>query len=249
MTRINDEVIVAMLDGALSLEERFVTERQLSSDPSSLRALRLMRLSGLSIRAAFSGPEFDDIPDRLRRVIDGQCLRRPDRTSPGRSWFRTPRVQPASAVCVVAAATVAVAGLLSQGYAPQDFARIPLGEIDRASNLARVLEAHDNDIIRPASAASSEMTVVASANDRQGRTCRAVEVEPGSGRAGQQAVIACRSQSGSWTVVATATMAAGQSPEPTGAESVLSWALGNAGAGFPLGVTQDNTREVEKVER
>lgn len=249
MTRINDEVIVAMLDGALSLEERLVTERQLSRDPSSLRALRLMRLSGLSIRAAFSGPEFDDIPDRLRRVIDGQCHGRSDRSNRGRPWFRTPRLQSASVVCVVAAATVAVAVLLRQGYSPQEFATIPLGEIDRASKLAQALEAHGNEMMRPASAVSSEMTVVASANDRQGRTCRAVEVELGPVRAGHQTVVACRSQSGSWTVVATATVAAGPSPEPTGVESILSWALGNVGAGFPLGVTQDNTREVEKVER
>lgn len=210
MSQLTDETLVAMADGALSLEERIVVERELATDHQSLRFLLLLRLSAIAIREAFAGHEFDRVPERLRQLL----LRRP---GPGTSILgacgrltmaRTFRTAAAgAATLVLAAGTLLVVGLDRPGRHSH---AIELGTLDSDSELAMVLDRQQNGRFVPASAANDRLVVVASIRDRFGNPCHEIDVYSGSKDAADElpdVLLACRTARGSWAVIAAAAAA------------------------------------------
>lgn len=245
MTRFTDETLVAMVDDALTLEEQLVIERQIAEQPEFRRSLLLMRLSEMSIRAAFSGPEYDAIPDRLKETVCPSAGRRTQHVTLHALASAICR-RPAAAGGVAVAATCILAIFMMQAPSP-DQTSISLGEIAPTSDMAQILERHVDGQIRPASAASMPWTVVASVKDRRGRLCRAVDVRSGDG---DQLVLACRSDSGHWSVVGTAATPDRSMQGFSGSvETALAGMLKMIGVASIYGAPEADQTDQEKVER
>lgn len=211
MTTLDDETLVAMADGRLSLEERFSAERVIEKNPRAQRSILLLRLSALAIRDAFASPDYDRVPDRLRFLVETRPSPLDDRRCRIVETLGTKR-----RLSAVGAAAMTMAGLawtLFIPVAPPTGAspEITIGRIDRDSRLSRALDRASGLVYSPANAVDAERFVITSTfADRFGNTCHEVQVHPaGSAHAQPDLAIACRRGGDGWQIVGAVAAASG----------------------------------------
>lgn len=236
MIALDDETLVGMADGALTLEEHSSAERQLATDPGARRAVLLLRLSAHAVRDAFAGPEFEHVPEHLRQIPRvqprlGSTLARCTRRLTGRAWTRL------AATAVTACGLAIIAGLSFQGYLVQEKGRtahVSLGPIAPLSDLAHALDRVAGIGFRPAAAVADRFVITATKSDATGNTCHQVEAYASADLSGTpDLIVACQGGNG-WSVVGLVAAASLANPahanQSTAAAEALQGLLAMIGA-------------------
>lgn len=211
MTTLDDETLVAMADGRLSVEERYSAERVIDENPRAQRSILLLRLSALAIRDAFASPDYDRVPDRLRFLVDAGCRPRVDRRRRFVESLATRKWLAPAGAAVLTVAGLVWTTCLSVGPATGASPEITIGRIDRDSRLSRALDRASGLSYSPASAVDAERFVITSTfADRFGNACHEVQVHPaGSAHAQPDLAIACRRVGDGWQIVGAVAAASG----------------------------------------
>lgn len=200
MTTLSDEMLVALADGKLSVEEELAVERMLDACPSARRFMLMLRLSALAIRDTFPTSDFEPVPERLSRVI-----------APRRNWIETMTGRwagcrpalPAAACVFLSNAGIAALASQSLEHVASEIPELAIGRLAQDSDLARTLDRFGTATYSPASAGSSgRFIVTATSRDKFGNTCHEVDVhETAENTALPDLVVACRQATGGWIVV------------------------------------------------
>lgn len=244
MTPLNDEILVAMADGALTAEERLAAERLLTADARARRLLLLLRLSAMAIRESFSDRELGEVPERLHRIVAADAARpvaavaRLRRLGAGwRLWIAAPAAAFALGILVAVAVSPAH---VQTAHGEQ----VGLGTVARGSELAATLERFHAPQFTPASGAAGRFVVAASMRDRFGNACHEVDAAAAAETDGSVAdlIVVCRTGDGGWSVVgavaASTRVTAPYVTEDGSARSALSGILAMIGAQHRSGAAE-----------
>lgn len=206
MRRLDDEILMAYADGALSADDARWVEAQLVRDAAARRMVTVFRSTAALARHAYDWPMWSETPRHLASMIE-----RPragvSRLHAWLSWIAGwQNVGGLVAVASLAALVAAGAafwqpGLESREHASSDrtLARVAVGNVAESSELARVLD-------RLAAAAPGPrdrgFSLVATLTDKWGNTCLEVDAHALTLDGPPAfALVACRPAGRNWSVV------------------------------------------------
>ncbi len=72
MAELDEGTLVAFVDGELDPAAAHDIARRLADDPAAQEKVRLLRRSAALLRAAFAGPEWEEVPPLLARLVSRQ---------------------------------------------------------------------------------------------------------------------------------------------------------------------------------
>lgn len=209
--RIDDETLMAWLDGELDAIEAERVRRQVAGDTRMQARAARFRESADALRGAFDAPLREPVPPRLLRALGVT----PAPAGAGR--WRVPAAL-AAGVLLTLAATLGYR-LHDSGEADDAYGMLLQA---RAAGVQRALETAPSGSPRAWRIAGGELageiTPLLSFSGAHGRPCREYRLTPGAGSAALPALagIACREPGGRWSVevavVEAPTAAAGDGP-------------------------------------
>jgi hypothetical protein len=198
--RVNEELLVAYVDGELDAEATRQVEAALVTDAGARQCVRELRESAALLRGAFHGKPETPIPDRLFAVIAGAA----------QDERRRPRWRVPTAL---AASLAALAIGLSTGYFFSEFLVRQAIERTQASRIEdrRTIEAAVTEALEkrlsgasiewsnPGSGMRGAVTPTRTFRDAAGQWCREYEeVIRYDGEVEHRRGIACRTGEGEW---------------------------------------------------
>ncbi len=216
MKEINDELIMAFVDGELDGQLAREVEESINRDPEAMKKADIFRDSAAMLRGVYDTPLYEPVPERLvesvREYGKGQ------RTHGLRDFFARflhfPKWQPAFAMAVVLLLVLGMAGgyLVSMMVSePGRLSPVLLTSGEFSQGLDRTISGRTFTI----AGAGIRVTPIATFKDKEGHYCRQYEIL--SGKDGKHTFaqgVACRTPSGKWQVLVY--VASGASPGPEG---------------------------------
>lgn len=208
MRRLDDEILMAYVDGALSGADCRHVEAEIVSDTEARRLLTLYRSTAALARHAFDEPMWSEPPRRLLAVLEARAKRaRFMHAVP--TWFTGWAGAGGLAAVASLALLVWVGGgewrlppkSTERATATADAlaARVAVGTVPRPSELARILDDLSGG---EATRADPRYSLVATLTDKWGNTCKEVDRLASTPEAPPAFVfVACRTSGGEWTVV------------------------------------------------
>lgn len=206
MRRLDDEILMAYADGALSEADRRLVETEIARDPQARRLITLYRSTTALARHAFDAPVWSEPPSRLVAVINS----RPRRSRRMRGWpvwlvgsYGSGGLAALGSLALLAVLASAIWQVMPAGHddarAIGKPAQVAVGPVPRQSELARVLDDLSADAThRP----DRRFSLVATLTDKWGNTCKEVDAHGTSPDAPPKFVIlACLTGAEKWTVV------------------------------------------------
>lgn len=210
MMRIDDEMLMAFLDGELEGAERDAVERALQDDPDLRAKLDMQQRLRSTLKSHYDPVATEEVPDRLLALL-GATAARDDEKVVSLSAARERKRMPAWRNFGAIAATLAV-GLIAGHLIPQresgPFATRD-GVLVAQGGLAQALETQ----LASAQSADAPARIGVTFPDREGRLCRTFDTSSVSG-------LACH-EGGNWSVVMTAAGQGGGATEYRQAGSSL----------------------------
>ncbi len=211
MTRaIDDETLVAYVDGELDQDAAREVEAAIAADPALAETVRALREGAATLRAAFAEPVRAEVPERLIAAVnDGFAAQRPK--DQGAPWHRRPIFTAmAASIAILVVGLGAVYGVVDW-QVERRLARLEAAqEADRAliqSALVTALEKHLSGVPatwrNPQSGSSGRVEPVRTFRNAGGQWCREYILEAalraGDARHEFRRAIACRNAEGRWT--------------------------------------------------
>lgn len=206
MRRLNDEILMAYADDALSEADRDYVEAEVARDPQARRLVTLYRSTAAIARHAFDAPMWSDPPSRLVTSLEGRGRRRWGLHI--WSYWITGWHGVGGLIVAVSLATCVLLGgagrqlLLTQRDAHEPHgmsAHVSVGTVTRDTELARALDSFSGSApVR----GGGGFSLIATVTDKWGNTCKEVDARattPGVPPA--FVLVACRAGTGEWTVV------------------------------------------------
>ena len=213
MTNLDDETLVAYVDGELEPEQRESVEAGLGEDPAAREKVRTFRESAAMLRATYDPVLAEPVPERLRAAVEGAALR-----DEGASVheFRRRRSVPGGATkpaLALAASIVLLIGVTA-GFILSEIGPGPEGSrlagpwpdwvAVAGVDFQRALETSESYQPLEGGGEQAAMWSVAPLStfkDRTGRYCREFELEATTGGMTRGAFgMACRDRGGTWGV-------------------------------------------------
>ncbi len=212
-SKIELETLVAFADGELSAAEHAELEAQLAADPEAEGILAELNAGARLLRAAYSDPAIQEVPEELRAEIEGllgAAAKAPARGLRQRmrgwaSWLRPPNYAvPALLVFLAVAAGYGLAEWrLDERFAAFEAARQQDRELLEAA-IDQALEKHLSGQVvawrNPESGSHGEVVPVRTFKTEDGHWCREYRkiVVSESGKEEIHYGIACRDAGGGW---------------------------------------------------
>ncbi len=206
MRRLDDEILMAYADGALSEADRRLVETEIARDPQARRLITVYRSTTALARHAFDAPAWSEPPGRLVALISA----RPHCSRTVHGWpvwlagsYGTGGLAALGSLAILAVLASAVWQLIPAGHdaAPADGkpAQVAVGPVPRQSELARVLD----DLSADAShRRDRRFSLVATLTDKWGNTCKEIDARgPSPDTPPAFVLLACRAGVEQWTVV------------------------------------------------
>ena len=198
--RVDDETLVAYVDGQLDARETDAVEAALAKDPEARQTVRALREGAALLRAAFNEPMNEPVPPRILETIDQAAAR-------GR--VPAPRVWPMALAASFAALVIGlgVSLYLTDQRVERQLAaleaRVEADQRYREAALAKALEKHvSGETVaweNPDSGSSGEITPVRTFKSTKGQWCREYAASAWLGEKQEfQRAIACREAQGQW---------------------------------------------------
>jgi anti-sigma factor RsiW len=210
MTRqIDDEILMAYVDGELDEIAAREVEASIAADPDLAETVRSLRDSAMSLHAAFAEPMRGQVPDRLIATIESGFAARKRKTARS-SWYGHPAY-----AAMAASIAVLVLGLggtyvfvdrqVEQRLAKLEAARAADRDIIQAT-IATALEKQLSGVPvawrNPESGSSGQVEPVRTFRNAAGQWCREyvleTDVRLGGARSETRRAIACREPEGRW---------------------------------------------------
>ena len=181
---IDDETLMAFLDGELDEVRRARIEQALAGDPTLRDRLEVQRRLRERLAAHYSPVIQEDIPERFRSMLESRVV--------DLSATRASRARPLWQSFAAVAATLLLGLLLGRGLAPSSPVAIEEGVMVARAELAQALDTQ----LASAPLAGAQTRIGVSFARADGSLCRTFE------RA-EMAGLACR-EDGDWRLLATA---------------------------------------------
>lgn len=206
MRRLDDEILMAYADGALSDADQRHVEAELARDAMARRTLNLFRSTAALARHAYDAPMWSEPPRRLVAAIEKPRARAP-RLHMWPSWIAGWQGFSGVVAAASLASVVVVGGVLWQlGTVRREVsapdttpARVAVGRVPVGSELARVLDGLDG---RAAGPVDRRFALVATLTDKWGNTCQEIDAHTQTPDGPPAFVlVACRAAAGEWNVV------------------------------------------------
>jgi hypothetical protein len=206
MRRLDDEILMAYADGALSEADRRLVETEITRDPQARRLITVYRSTTALARHAFGAPAWSEPPARLVALISA----RPHRSRTVHGWpvwlagsYGTGGLAALGSLAILAVLASAVWQLIPARHdaAPADGnpAHVAVGPVPRESELARVLDDLSADATHRR---DRRFSLVATLTDKWGNTCKEVDARrPSPDTPPAFVLLACRVGAERWTVV------------------------------------------------
>ena len=212
--QLDDETLVAYVDGELDPKLCQAVETALRDDPTARAKERIFRESAAMLRAAYDRVVEEPVPERLRAVLEGSASQG-KAASPRDSRPRRPILGGALKPVLALAASVALLIGLAGGYLLSGAG--PVSEDGRFAGLwPDWIAAAHVDLQRALETAASYEPLMGSGGEPAvtwnvaavstfraptGRYCREFELAATSGGAAHGALgVACRTQEGDWRI-------------------------------------------------
>jgi len=250
MEKINDETIMAYVDGELDTEQSSLVREALQSDPVLMEKADLFRETTSMLDGIYDAPLHEEVPECLTDSINAHQFGFSHRI---RNFFQDclqfPAMQPAFASAIVAGIIIGTGFLFYM-------ARNPLAPVPTTNTLvsseefSHVLEKTPGGQSRVIEKYGATIIPVVTFRDRGHRFCRQYEVitESGANQVFQQG-IACRDLKGAWVTVTFLTMkesisqhSGSVSYELSGSGNVIDETMDQLRAGTPLTSKQELER-------
>lgn len=206
MRRLDDEILMAYADGALSEADRRLVETEIERDPQARRLITLYRSTTALARHAFDAPVWSEPPGRLVALISA----RPGRSRTVHGWpvwvagsHGSGGFAALGSLAILAVLASAIWQLIPARHddAPAGArpAQVAVGPVPKQSELARVLD----DLLADAThRPHRRFSLVATLTDKWGNTCKEVDAYGASPDTPLAFVLlACRAGAEQWTVV------------------------------------------------
>lgn len=213
--RVDDDTLVAYLDGELAEAEAREVEAALAADPRLAEDARLLREGAAAVRAAFADPLRAPVPGRLVEAIDTTFAERAQAARRGRGPSGGPLIRRQLFGAIAASIAALVVGL-SGAYFIAEYQverRIARLEAVRAADrqmiqaaVSLALEKHLSGIPahwrNPDSGSSGRVEPIRTFRISTGQWCReyvqVFELRDGQERRETRRAIACREADGTW---------------------------------------------------
>ncbi len=231
--RPSDETLMAFADNMLDAEEARAVESYLDSDQEARELVEQFRQAGAIASRAYDDVLLAPVPDRLVKAVLGAGIEQSAQTAAD-NVVQLPQRGPRRSISLIYLAPLAASVLLAVGViagyrlanAPEhgeQAVQLAIGPVAPASSLAGVLEKRPSndpiDVGASGKGESTELMVVASFIDRNGRFCREFEATSTSVAGAKSgatapitAAIACRDNNGKWSIEGAVHLAGGTSP-------------------------------------
>jgi hypothetical protein len=205
---MDDETLVAYVDGQLGGHEIEAVETALAGDPEARETVRALREGTGLLQAAFNDPMNESVPPRILETINHAANQTADQATPqGRA--ATPRVWHMALAASFAALVIGLGFslyLTDQRVERQLAAleaRLEADQRYREAELSKVLEKHvsGETVVweNPDSGSSGEITPVRTFKSSKGQWCREYSANAWLGENQEfQRAIACREAGGLW---------------------------------------------------
>lgn len=217
--RPTDEALLAFADGELPAEETTAIARYLETDEEARAIVEAFRQSGAVAATAYDHVLDAPVPQRLIDAALGksQAAATAERATnvvpmrrPRNGWPRVSiMLAPLAAAVLLAVGTVAAYRLVADE--PAGSFQLVVGPVDTGSAAFKLLEVTPAN--QPVAVGTSELMVVATFFDRNGRPCREFEITGGGNAGGtsMSAAIGCRNAGGRWSIEGAVHLAGGPS--------------------------------------
>jgi anti-sigma factor RsiW len=209
--RIDDETLIAYVDGELDEAETRRIEAAIARDPEAAVTVRALREGAAALHAAFAAPMREAVPERLRDTVNREFSARRGARPPLRTvWYRGPTAVAMAASIAVLAVGLGAAFVIFERQVETRLARL---EAARAADheliqaaIATALEKHLSGVPvtwqNPASGSRGQVEPIRTFKNAGGQWCREYMLElelklGGSGHESRRA-IACREDGGQW---------------------------------------------------
>jgi len=208
MRRLDDEILMAYADGALSAADARRVEAELERDAAARRMVTLFRSTAALARHAYDWPMWSETPPRLVGAIE-RARTRALRLHAWPTWLGGwPGFGGLAAVAAASLAVLVAAGTIPWPPGPDrrettqsngTISRVAVGKVPVGSELAGVLDHLTGLAPGPQRRGYS---LVATLSDKWGNTCQEVDAQAQTPDGPPAFVfVACRPAGGDWTVV------------------------------------------------
>ena len=209
--RIDDETLIAYVDGELDEAETRRIEAAIARDPEATETVRALREGAAALHAAYAAPMREEVPDRLRDTVNREFSARRGALPPVRTdWYRGPAAVAMAASIAVLAVGLGVAYVMFDRQVETRLARL---EAARAADheliqaaISTALENHLSGVPatwqNPASGSRGQVEPVRTFKNAGGQWCREYTLESefrlGGSNHELRRAIACREDGGMW---------------------------------------------------
>ncbi len=121
---IEDESLVAYVDGELDAAAVRAIEAAMAADPKLARTVAALRSEVALIRAAYQEPLRAEVPERLVAAVDAAFAERAPGRAPGRTWLRHPLFGAIAASIVAVVVGLAGANYFAERSVEREIARL-----------------------------------------------------------------------------------------------------------------------------
>lgn len=211
--RIDDERLIAYVDGELDAETARAVEAEMAADPELAEAISALRADTALVRAAYQEPLRGEVPERLVAAVDEAFAKRQTGRQtgrPGRTWHRHPAFGAIAASIVAVVAGLAGASYFAERSVEREVARLEaLRTADREMIEAAVSVALESHVSgqparwhNPDSGSNGSVEPLRTFKISTGQWCReyahALDIRGWQERRETLRAIACREAGGTW---------------------------------------------------
>lgn len=202
--RVDDETLVAYVDGQLGAHEIEAVEAALASDPEARETVRALREGTALLQAAFNDPMNESVPPRILETINQAAdqASAQGRAPTVRVWHMALAASFAALVIGLGVSLYLTDQRVERQLAALE-ARLEADQRYREAALSKVLEKHvsGETVVweNPDSGSSGEITPVRTFKSSKGQWCREYAANAWLGEKQEfQRAIACREAGGLW---------------------------------------------------